>query len=204
VQAVVQELRGERVDIVPWTADPAEFVCRALLPAKVSKIIQDDEERSMEVIVPDDQLSLAIGKKGQNVKLASKLTNWQLQVRSESESELEHSQALASLTTVAGIGDMTAELLYQQGFKTAEEVAAADIETLLEVEGIGEEKAGAILQAARDQIEEKAAAVAAAKAEAAAAAVEAAAAAAMAEAAKTEAAMAAEAVTVATEATRDE
>ena len=157
VQAVVQELRGERVDIVPWTPDPAEFVCRALLPAKVSKIIQDDEEHTMEVIVPDDQLSLAIGKKGQNVKLASKLTNWQLQVRSESESELEHSQALASLTSIAGVGDMTAELLYQQGFKSAEEVSTADLDALLEVEGIGEEKANAILQAARDHITEKAA-----------------------------------------------
>jgi len=160
VQAVVQELRGERVDIVPWTADPAEFVCRALLPAKVSKIIQDDEERSMEVIVPDDQLSLAIGKKGQNVKLASKLTSWQLQVRSESEAELEHSQALAALTAVAGIGDMTAELLYQQGFKSIEEVATADVDALLEVEGIGEEKAGTILQAARDHVAAKATAAA--------------------------------------------
>src|SRR5688572_17681942 len=133
VQSVVQELRGERVDIVPWTADPAEYVCRAILPAKVSKVIQDDEEHEMEVIVPDDQLSLAIGKKGQNVKLASKLTNWQLQVRSESESELEHSQALASLTSIAGVGDMTAELLYQQGFKSAEEVSNADLDALLEV-----------------------------------------------------------------------
>jgi N utilization substance protein A len=152
VQSVVQELRGERVDIVPWTADPAEYVCRAILPAKVSKVIQDDEEHEMEVIVPDDQLSLAIGKKGQNVKLAARLTGWKLNVRSQSEVELEHSRALESLRAVAGIGDMTAELLYQQGFKSAEEVAAADVEDLLEVDGISEEKAAAILQAARDHI----------------------------------------------------
>src|SRR3954468_24716467 len=136
VQAVVQELRGERVDIVPWTQDPAEYVCRALLPAKVSKIILDEEERAMEVIVPDDQLSLAIGKKGQNVRLASRLTGWKLDVRSESEVELEHSRTLESLTAGPGIGDVTAELLYQHGFKSAEEIAEADLDALLEVEGL--------------------------------------------------------------------
>lgn len=159
VQSVVQELRGERVDIVPWTPDPAEYVCRALLPAKVSKIIQDDEEHEMEVIVPDDQLSLAIGKKGQNVKLAARLTSWKLNVRSQSEVELEHTRALESLRAVTGVGDMTAELLYQQGFKSAEEVAAADLDDLLEVDGIGDEKATAILQAARDHVAAKAEAV---------------------------------------------
>ena len=156
VQAVVQELRGERVDIVPWTPDPAEYVCRALLPAKVSKIILDEEERVMEVIVPDDQLSLAIGKKGQNVRLASRLTGWRLDVRSESEVELEHSRTLESLMAVPGIGDVTAELLYQNGFKSAAEVAEADLDALLEVEGLGQEKAAAVLQAAREHIAAKA------------------------------------------------
>ncbi|NOT54652.1 MAG: transcription termination/antitermination protein NusA, partial [Deltaproteobacteria bacterium] len=109
-------------------------------------------EHEMEVIVPDDQLSLAIGKKGQNVKLAARLTGWKLNVRSQSEVELEHSRALESLRAVEGISDMTAELLYQQGFKTAAEVAAADVEDLLEVDGLSEEKAAAILQAARDHL----------------------------------------------------
>jgi N utilization substance protein A len=152
VQAIVQELRGERVDIVPWTPDPAEYVCRALLPAKVSKIILDEDEHAMEVVVPDDQLSLAIGKKGQNVRLASRLTGWKLDVRSESEAELEHTRALASLTAVPGISDMAAELLYQNGFKTAQDVAAADLDALLDVEGIGQEKAASILQAVREHI----------------------------------------------------
>ncbi|TMA40554.1 MAG: transcription termination factor NusA [Deltaproteobacteria bacterium] len=80
VQAVVQELRGERIDIVLWRSDPAEYVCRALAPAQVSKIIMDEDGRAMEVIVPDDQLSLAIGKKGQNVRLASQLTGWKLEI----------------------------------------------------------------------------------------------------------------------------
>jgi N utilization substance protein A len=156
VQAVVQELRGERIDIVPWTPDPAEYVCRALLPAKVSKIILDEDDQAMEVIVPDDQLSLAIGKKGQNVRLASRLTTWKLDVRSESEVEVEHTKALESLTSVPGIGDMTAELLYQNGFKSAEEVAVANIEDLLEVDGIGQEKADTVLRAARDYVAVKA------------------------------------------------
>jgi N utilization substance protein A len=160
VQAVVQELRGERVDIVPWTPDPAEYVCRALLPAKVSKIILDEEEHAMEVIVPDDQQSLAIGKKGQNVRLASRLTGWRLDVRSESEVELERARALESLTAVPGIGDIDAEFLYQSGFKTAEEIAEADLDALLDVEGIGEEKASVILQAAREYVASKATAAA--------------------------------------------
>ena len=87
VQSVVQELRGEKIDIVPWTDDQAELVCRALAPAKVSKVIIDEDEHAMEVIVPDDQLSLAIGKRGQNVRLAHRLTGWKLDVRSEAEAE---------------------------------------------------------------------------------------------------------------------
>ncbi len=155
VQAVVQELRGEKIDIVHWTADPAEFVCRALAPAKVSKIIMDEDEHAMEVIVPDDQLSLAIGKKGQNVRLASRLTTWKLDVRSESEADEEARTARASLTSIPGIGDVTAELLYQNGFKSAEEVAESDVANLAEIEGIGPEKSASILEASRAHVEEK-------------------------------------------------
>ncbi|HSD09835.1 MAG TPA: transcription termination/antitermination protein NusA, partial [Candidatus Binatia bacterium] len=154
VQAVVQELRGEKIDIVPWTADPAEFVCRALAPAKVAKIIMDEDERGMEVIVPDDQLSLAIGKKGQNVRLASRLTGWKLDVRSEAEAEEEQRRARASLIAIPGIGDVTAEYLLQEGFKSAEEVAESDLETLAEIDGVGPERAEAVLQAARQHVEE--------------------------------------------------
>jgi N utilization substance protein A len=156
VQAVVQELRGERVDIVSWTPDAAEYVCRALQPAKVSKIILDEDEHAMEVVVPDDQLSLAIGKKGQNVRLAARLTGWKLDVRSEAEVEVEHTRALAQLITVPGISNMTAELLYQNGFKSVEDVAATDLEALLEVEGLGPEKAATVLQAVREYTEAQA------------------------------------------------
>src|SRR5690348_4796057 len=149
VQAVVQELRGEKIDIVPWTSDPAEYVCRALAPAKVSKIIMDEDERAMEVIVPDDQLSLAIGKKGQNVRLASRLTGWKLDVRSESDAEDEARRARASLTAIPGISDVTAELLYQGGFKSAHELAASDEDSIAEIDGIGAERAPTILATAR-------------------------------------------------------
>jgi transcription termination/antitermination protein NusA len=167
VQAVVQELRNEKIDIVEWTADPAEYVCRALAPAKVSRIILDEDEHAMEVIVPDDQLSLAIGKKGQNVRLASRLTTWKLDVRSESEAEDEARRARASLSAIPGLGDVTAELLYQYGFKSAEELAASDAETVGEVEGIGPDRADGILTAARERVAQQQADAEAAAAEAA-------------------------------------
>jgi len=175
VQSVVQELRGEKIDIVHWTPDPAEFVVRALAPARVSKIVMDEDEHAMEVIVPDDQLSLAIGKKGQNVRLASRLTGWKLDVRSESESEDEARRARQSLSAIPGIGDVTAELLFQHGFKSAEELAQADEGTLAEVDGLQPEKIVSVLTAARAHVEEQrraaeeAAAQAAAQAAAAAA-----------------------------------
>jgi N utilization substance protein A len=148
VQSVVQELRGEKIDIVPWTDDQAEIVCRALAPAKVSKVIVDEDERAMEVIVPDDQLSLAIGKRGQNVRLAHRLTGWKLDVRSEAEAEEEARSARASLNAIPAIGDINAELLYQWGFRSAEQLAEADPESL-DIEGITPERAQQIIGAAR-------------------------------------------------------
>jgi N utilization substance protein A len=154
VQAIVQELRGEKIDIVPWTEDQAELVCRALAPAKVSKVILDEEERAMEVIVPDDQLSLAIGKRGQNVRLAHRLTGWKLEVRGESEAEEEARAARASLNAIQGVGEINAELLYQWGLRSAEQLAEADEETL-EIEGISRERAHQLIEAARAHVEKK-------------------------------------------------
>src|SRR5689334_9669171 len=155
VQAVVQELRGEKIDIVHWIPDQAEFVCRALAPAKVSKIIIDDDDHTMEVIVPDDQLSLAIGKKGQNVRLASRLTGWRIDVRSEAEAEEETRRARQSISAIPGIGDFAAELLYQEGFKSAEDVADSDLAEILDVEGISKEKAEALHNSARQYVADK-------------------------------------------------
>jgi len=155
VQAVVQELRGEKIDIIHWIPDAAEYVCRALAPAKVSKIIVDDDEHSMEVIVPDDQLSLAIGRKGQNVRLAARLAGWKIDVRGESEADEETRRARSSIGAIPGINDMVAELLYQAGFKSAEEIAEADLETILDVDGIEPDKAEIIYKASREHVTEK-------------------------------------------------
>jgi N utilization substance protein A len=168
---VVQELRGEKIDIVPWTEDQAELVCRALAPAKVSKVIVDEEEHAMEVIVPDDQLSLAIGKRGQNVRLAHRLTGWKLDVRSEAEAEEEARAARASLNAIPGVGDINAELLYQWGFRSAEQLSETDEESF-EIDGISPERAHQLIEAARLHVEnrrrqaEEAAAAAQAEAEA--------------------------------------
>src|SRR6202050_822378 len=154
VQAGVQELRGGKIALVRWTDDQAELVCRALAPAKVSKVIIDEDEHAMEVIVPDDQLSLAIGKRGQNVRLAYRLSGWKLDVRSDSEAEEEARTARASLNAIPGIGDINAELLYQWGFRSADQLAEAN-ENNFEVEGISPERARQVVFAAREWVETK-------------------------------------------------
>ncbi|MFT4569885.1 MAG: N utilization substance protein A [Hyphomicrobiaceae bacterium] len=148
VQAVVQELRGERIDIVPWTPDETEFVCRALSPAKVSRIVIDEEAKSMEVIVPDDQLSLAIGRKGQNVRLAGKLTRWKLDVSSEADYEKRLRESRRSLQRVVGLGELRAELLLADGFKSAAELAESLAEDLAEALEVTVEEAQGLAAAA--------------------------------------------------------
>ncbi len=153
VQAVVQELRGERIDIIVWTLDEPSFVARALAPAEVARVVVDEDEHSMEVVVPDDQLSLAIGRRGQNVKLASKLTGWKIDVRSVSLAEEEAKRARTSLESIPGIGLGYAEIFYQAGYRSAREVAEAAVEDLTEIEGITSERASQILQSAREYVE---------------------------------------------------
>jgi N utilization substance protein A len=183
VQAVVQELRGERIDIVPFSPDHARYVCSALSPAAVSKVIIDDADRSMDVIVPDDQLSLAIGRKGQNVRLAVQLTGWKIDIKSESKMrELAHWLAEA-VSVVEGCGEADAELLLQQGVTSLEDLAGCEEEMLTQLPGIDEAGAQAIKVRAAElaeqkQREEEEAAARAAEAEAEAAAAAAAAAAA--------------------------
>jgi N utilization substance protein A len=150
VQAVVSELRGERVDIVTWTPDAPSFVARALAPADVVRVVVDEDEHSMEVVVADEQLSLAIGKKGQNVRLASKLTGWRIDVRSESVSEEESKRARKALESIPGIGIDESELLYQEGYRGVREVAVANLEELISIEGIAAERAQLILDGARE------------------------------------------------------
>jgi N utilization substance protein A len=150
VQAVVQELRGERIDIITWTPDEPSFVARSLSPAEVARVVVDEDAHSMEVIVNDDQLSLAIGRRGQNVKLASKLTGWRIDVRSITVVEEESKKARLALESIPNIMFTDAELLFQNGFRSPKEVADASAEDFLDIEGFTEEKANVIIESARE------------------------------------------------------
>ena len=148
VQNVVQELRGEKIDIIPWHMDPAKFVCNSLAPAEISRVIIDESNNLMEVIVPDEFLSIAIGKKGQNVRLASKLTGWHLDVKSETRYNEAMQTGYDSLVALPGVGISLADALYESGFYSAEEISEANLEDLVQIRGIGEEKAVKLLEAA--------------------------------------------------------
>jgi N utilization substance protein A len=136
VQAVVQELRGEKIDIVPWDKDPARYIINAIQPAEVNKVIVDEGDHRMELVVPDEKLSLAIGRKGQNVRLASQLTGWKLDIISESKFLQMEEEALVQLREIDGIGDELAKSMYRLGFRALEEIAEASVEELVTIEGI--------------------------------------------------------------------
>jgi len=154
VQNVVQELRGEKIDIIPWHVDAAKFVCNALAPAEISRVIIDEENGSMEVIVPDEFLSVAIGKRGQNVRLASKLTAWHLDVTSETRYSETMQDGYDSLVSLPGIGISMADALYEKGFFSLEELGRASVEDLVQIRGIGKEKALKLIDAAMKVMEE--------------------------------------------------
>jgi N utilization substance protein A len=154
VQSVVQELKGEKIDIIPWHSDPAKFVCNALSPAEISRVVVDETSRSMEVIVPDEYLSVAIGKRGQNVRLACKLTGWSIDVTSESQYSHAMRAGYESLLDLPDIGASTADALYEHGFYSVEELANAVVAELTQLKGIGETKAQALVEAARQAVEE--------------------------------------------------
>ena len=135
VQAVVQELRGEKIDIVPYNEDPARFVCNAIQPATVSRVLIDAERHTMELVVPDDKLSLAIGKKGQNVRLASRLTKWRIDIHSESKIRMSEARARAEMAAIQGVGADLAATLFEQGWRSLRALAVADAEELAEFVG---------------------------------------------------------------------
>ena len=145
VQAVVQELRGEKIDIVTWDPDSAKFICNALAPAEITRVIVDEDNHSMEVVVPDDQLSLAIGKRGQNVRLAAKLTGWRLDVVGETKYNEALKDGYKSLLDLTGVGERTATELYDSDYRSARDVAGSTVEDLMVVKGISEEKAEALI-----------------------------------------------------------
>lgn len=155
VQSVVQELRGEKIDIVAWDPDAAKFVCNAIAPAEVSKVIINEKDHSMEIIVPDDQLSLAIGKKGQNVRLAAELTGWNIDIYSETKLEEMSKKAKKTLVEVLGVEEANATILYSQAFRSPEEIAEASLEELQRIPGLGASLLAKIRETAIQYVEKK-------------------------------------------------
>ncbi len=154
VQAVVQELRGEKIDIVTWDPDPAKFICNALAPAEIIRVVVDESNQSMVVVVPDDQLSLAIGRRGQNVRLASKISGWNLDVTSESEYNKDLKDSYNSLLSLEGVGEAIATELYQEGFRSVEDIAAASVDELANVDGLSNEDAVELIATAKEYLNE--------------------------------------------------
>src|SRR3954465_2337232 len=159
VQAVVGELQGEKIDIIPWSSDPATFVVNGLAPAEVSKVVMDEEQRRIEVVVPDDQLSLAIGRRGQNVRLASQLTGWDIDILTEAEESERRTEEFRSRSQMfidaLDIDDVIAHLLVTEGFGSLEEVAYIAIKDLAGIEGFDEDIAAELQERARFALERR-------------------------------------------------
>ena len=156
VQAVVNELQGEKIDIIPWSADAATFIVNALQPAEVVKVVLDEDSARIEVVVPDDQLSLAIGRRGQNVRLASQLTGWDIDILTEAEEserrQKEFQARTQSFMQALDVDEVVGQLLASEGFRTVEELAYVDIAELATIEGFDEETATEIQNRARDHL----------------------------------------------------
>ena len=155
VQAVVQELRGEKIDIISYDPDPARYVVNALAPAEISRVVVDEVNQTMEVIVADEMLSLAIGRRGQNVRLASKLTGWKIDVKSESKYGEALRDGYRSLLDVVGVGDVSADTLFQAGYGSAEALADAEASDLAALPGIGADRAPVLIADARRYLSDR-------------------------------------------------
>ncbi len=156
VQAVVGELQGEKVDIIPWSQDIATFIVNALQPAEVSKVVLDEDADKIEVVVPDEQLSLAIGRRGQNVRLASQLTGWDIDILTEQEESERRQKEFVQRTNLfmssLNVDEVVGQLLASEGFRTVEEVAYVDAGELASIEGFDEDTAGEIQRRAQDYL----------------------------------------------------
>ena len=151
VQNITQELKGERIDVIIWEEDPVKYICNALAPAEIVKILMDEDQKQMQIIVPDDQLSLAIGKKGQNVRLAVKLTGWNLNLVSEQESKQAKKEALFNLSLLPDMTETKAQSLFQYGYSNIEQISLADpteLKSIPEFENENESKK--LIQLAKD------------------------------------------------------
>ena len=157
VQAVVNELQGEKIDIISWSPDPATFIVNGLAPAEVAKVVLDEDARRIEVVVPDDQLSLAIGRRGQNVRLASQLTGWDIDILTEEEEserrQQEFHERSQAFIDALQVDEMIAQLLVAEGFTSVEEVGYVPIEELLAIDGFDEDLAGELGTRAREYLD---------------------------------------------------
>src|SRR6187399_320301 len=156
VQAVVNELQGEKIDIIPWTADPANFVVNALAPAEVAKVVLDEDRQRMEVVVPDQQLSLAIGRRGQNVRLASQLTGWDIDILTEQEEserrQAEFQKRTQTFIEALDVDEVIGQLLASEGFTSVEELALTEEKDVAEIEGFDGDTARELQTRARDYL----------------------------------------------------
>lgn len=161
VQAVVAELQGEKIDIIQWSPDEATFIVNALAPAEVTKVVLDEEDERVEVVVPDEQLSLAIGRRGQNVRLASQLTGWQIDIMTESQESERRQREFAERTTLfqeaLDVDEVIAQLLVTEGFAAVEDVAYVEAEEIASIEGFDDDTAEELQARARDFLEREAA-----------------------------------------------
>jgi N utilization substance protein A len=155
VQSIVRELSNERIDIVPWSANPENFATRALAPAKVVHVETYHDDNSMTVVVEDDRLSLAIGRAGQNARLAAKLTGWKINILSETEyreqKKLED-QLKIDVSELPGVGKKLKEILGAHGIETVQDLAKSTPETLVEIEGVGPKRAASLIEKAKDYL----------------------------------------------------
>ncbi|MBF0094267.1 MAG: transcription termination/antitermination protein NusA [Alphaproteobacteria bacterium] len=159
VQAVVQELQGEKIDIIQWSSDPATFLVNALAPAEVAKVVLDEDTRRIEVVVPDDQLSLAIGRRGQNVRLASQLTGWEIDILTEAEESERRQEEFKTRSRLfieaLDVDDVIAHLLVTEGFSTLEEIAYVPVEELVSIDAFDEDVASELQRRAEAYLAER-------------------------------------------------
>jgi N utilization substance protein A len=159
VQAVVNELQGEKVDIIQWNQDAASFIVNALAPAEVSKVVLDEDSNRIEVVVPESQLSLAIGRRGQNVRLASQLTGWDIDIMTEQEEserrQKEFAERSQAFMDALDVDEVIAQLLVTEGFASVEEVAYVDLSEIAHIEGFDENTASEIQTRAREYLEKQ-------------------------------------------------
>jgi transcription termination/antitermination protein NusA len=156
VQAVVNELQGEKIDIIPWSQDIATFVVNALAPAEVAKVVLDEDRERIEVVVPDQQLSLAIGRRGQNVRLASQLTGWDIDILTEQEESERRQAEFENRTRMfidsLNVDEVIGQLLASEGFTSVEELAFVDTKEIAGIEGFDEDTAAELQTRARDYL----------------------------------------------------